>query len=93
MKKLASKLTLLAGALAIACMFTVPVVRAQDDAAAKAKAEKKAKREAEILKKYDKNGNGKLDPDEEAAYKADQEKAKAERKEKKEKKEKKDSGS
>jgi hypothetical protein len=84
MKKLASKLTLLVGVLAIACMFTVPTVRAQDDKE-KAKQEKKAKRDAEILKKYDKNGNGKLDPDEEAAYKADQEKAKAEKK--KEKKE------
>jgi hypothetical protein len=34
------------------------------------------------LKKYDKKANGKLDPDEEAAQKADQEKAK-ERKKKK----------
>ena len=38
-----------------------------------------------MLKKYDKNGNGKLDPDEEAARKADQEKARAEKKAKKEK--------
>jgi hypothetical protein len=86
MKKLTAKITLLASALAIAGLFTAPVLHAQDDAAAKTKAEKKAKRDAEILKKYDKNGNGKLDPDEEAAYKADMEKAKAEKKEKKEKK-------
>jgi hypothetical protein len=32
------------------------------------------------LKKYDKNANGKLDPDEEAAMKADQEKAKRKKK-------------
>jgi hypothetical protein len=91
MKKLTSKITLLASVLAVACMFTTPILRAQgDDAAAKAKAEKKAenkaKRDADNLKKYDKNGNGKLDPDEEAAMKADQEKAKAEKKAKQEKK-------
>ena len=87
MKKLTSKITLLASLLAVACMFTTPVLRAQgDDAAAKAKAEKKAKRDADNLKKYDKNGNGKLDPDEDAAMKADMEKAKAEKKGKEEKK-------
>ena len=80
MKKLSSKLTLLASVLAVACMFTVPAVRAADDAA---KAEKKAKQEAADLKKYDKNGNGKLDPDEIAARDADREKAKAEKKKKK----------
>ena len=80
MKKLSSKITLLASVLAVACMFTVPAVRAADDAA---KAEKKAKRDAENLAKYDKNKNGKLDPDEEAAMKADQEKMKAEKKKKK----------
>jgi hypothetical protein len=84
MKKLSSKLTLLASVLAVACMFTVPTVRAADEKAdAAAKAEKKAKRDAENLKKYDKNGNGKLDPDEEALMKADMEKAKAEKKKKK----------
>ena len=80
MKKLTSKLTLLASVLAVACMFTVPAVRAADDAEKAAK--KKAKQEAD-LKKYDKNGNGKLDPDEEAALKADVEKMKAEKKKKK----------
>jgi len=91
MKKLASKLTLLASILAIACLFTAPVLRAQADDAAKTekadkKADKKAKHEAEMLKKYDKNGNGKLDPDEEAAMKADMAKAKAEKEAKKENK-------
>ena len=80
MKKLTSKLTLLASVLAVACMFTVPAVRAADDAE---KAAKKAKKEAADLKKYDKNGNGKLDPDEIEAMKADQAKMKAEKEAKK----------
>lgn len=82
MKKPASKLILLAGMLAIAGMFTVPAVRAADDDAAKA--EKKKKKAEADLKKYDKNHNGKLDPDEEAALKADLEKQKADKKKKKE---------
>ncbi|MEW6303650.1 MAG: hypothetical protein AB1705_09280 [Verrucomicrobiota bacterium] len=41
-------------------------VQAQD-----AKAEAKKKREEALLKKYDKNGNGKLDPDEKEAQKKD----------------------
>ena len=77
MKKPASKLILIAGMLAIACMLTVPAVHAASD---DAKAEKKKKAD---LKKYDKNANGKLDPDEEAALKADAEKKKAEKKKKK----------
>jgi hypothetical protein len=80
MKKPASKLTLIAGMLAVACMFTVPAVHAADD---DAKAEKKKKKAEADLKKYDKNTNGKLDPDEEAALKADVEKQKAEKKKKK----------
>lgn len=81
MKKLSSKITLLASVLAVAGMFIVPALRAADDDATKAA--KKAKKAAADLKKYDKNGNGKLDPDEEAALKADVEKAKAEKKKKK----------
>jgi hypothetical protein len=79
MKKLSSKVTLLASVLAVAGMFIVPAVRAADDAE---KAAKKAKRDADNLKKYDKNANGKLDADEEATMKADMEKAKAEKKKK-----------
>jgi hypothetical protein len=81
MKNPASKLTLFVGMLALACMFSVPPVRAADDSAATA--EKKKKKAEADLKKYDKNGNGKLDPDEEAARKADVEKAKSEKKKKK----------
>ena len=80
MNKPASKLILIAGLLATACMFTVPTVSAADDE----KAEKKKKKAEADLKKYDKNANGKLDPDEEAALKADVEKQKAEKKKKKE---------
>jgi capsule polysaccharide export protein KpsE/RkpR len=78
MKTPASKLILISGLLATACMFTVPAVHAADD-----KAEKKAKKAQADLKKYDKNANGKLDPDEEAALKADVEKQKSEKKKKK----------
>ncbi len=81
MNKITSKVTLLASALAVAGMFVVPAVHAADDAAAKA--EKKKKKAEADLKKYDKNGNGKLDADEEAALKADVEKAKAEKAKKK----------
>ena len=79
MKKPASKLTLIVGMLAVACMLTIPAVNAADDA----KEEKKKKKAEADLRKYDKNANGKLDPDEEAALKADVEKQKAERKKKK----------
>lgn len=84
MNKFTSKVTLLASVLAVAGLFLAPAARAADEKAdAAAKAEKKAKKDAADLKKYDKNGNGKLDPDEEAALKADAEKAKAEKKKKK----------
>jgi hypothetical protein len=58
-------------------VFAVPAVNAADDAA---KAEKKKKAQEAALKKYDKNKNGKLDPDEMAARKADAEKAKEKKK-------------
>jgi len=79
MKNPASKLTLIAGLLAVACMLTVPAVNAATD---DAKAEKKKKKAEADLRKYDKNANGKLDPDEEAALKADVEKEKSDRKKK-----------
>ena len=40
----------------------------------------RAKHKNDLLKKYDKNGDGKLDKDEKAAAKADHKKAKAQRK-------------
>jgi hypothetical protein len=72
MKKSASKITLILSVLAMAGAFIVPSAMAQDD-----KAAKKAKRDAEMLKKYDANKNGKLDPDEEKKMKDDQAAAKA----------------
>lgn len=67
--------------MAIAGMLTLSAYAAdKDDGTAK-----KSKRDADMVKKYDKNGNGKLDPDEEAAMKADQAKAKSEKKKKKDK--------
>lgn len=65
--------------MAIALTLAVPIGRAAD----KDKDEKKSAKDAELLKKYDKNGNGKLDPDEVAAMKADQAKARAEKERKK----------
>jgi hypothetical protein len=89
MKNLTPKITLIASMLAVAGLFAVPAVRAADEKGdATSKAEKKAKRDAENLAKYDKNKNGKLDEDELAALKADEEKMKAEKKAKKEKKDK-----
>ena len=78
MNKPASRLTLLAGVLATACVLTVPPAHGAND---DGKADKKKKAEAD-LKKYDKNANGKLDPDEEAAMKADAEKQKSGKKRK-----------
>jgi hypothetical protein len=76
----ASKLALFLSALAVSSLFITPVVRAADDPA-DAKAQKaaaqKAKHDAEVLKKYDKNGNGVLDPDEQAAKQANDDKMKA----------------
>jgi hypothetical protein len=79
MKTPASKLILAASLFAVACAFTIPAVQAADDAE---KAARKKKKEEADLRKYDKNGNGKLDPDEEAARQADVKKAKEEKKKK-----------
>ena len=80
MKKLTSKITLIASMLAVACMFTAPALRAAD----MTKEEKQAKKKADDLKKYDKNKNGKIDdgPEKEAMEK-DVAEAKAKKKKKK----------
>lgn len=59
--------------LALAGAFTLPAVRA-DDSAPKDKPVSKS-----ALKKYDKDGDGQLNAEEEAAMKADREKAKEKR--------------
>jgi len=85
MKKPASRIILVVGLFAVACGFAAPALRAADTDAEKA-AKKKQKEEA-ALKKYDKNGNGKLDPDEKAAMEADLKKARDAKQKKKEKEE------
>jgi hypothetical protein len=67
--------------LAFGAVLAASVARA--DEKSDAAAERKAQREAEILKKYDVNHDGKLDDNEKAARKADRDKAKAEREAKK----------
>ena len=81
MKKPASKLVLFLALFAVGAMFALPIVRGADDAE---KAAKKKKKEEADLKKYDKNANGKLDPDEKAALEADVAKAKEAKKKKSE---------
>lgn len=71
MKNTASKLLLAAVLCAFVVALSAPCLRASED--------KKQKALDPEAKKYDRNGNGKLDPDEEAAMRADQAKAKAER--------------
>jgi len=65
------KITLLTLAVAMIAGLSL---RAADDAAPKK--EKAAKPTAEEIKKYDKNGDGKLDKEERAALNADKKKAK-----------------
>jgi hypothetical protein len=73
MKKSVLTWILAAGFLAFVSVRTVAAAGAADERSDK----KKSALDAD-QKKYDKNGNGKLDPDEEAAMKADQAKARAE---------------
>ncbi len=69
--------TTLAALVAVAFVFTPAMTAAEkSDAAAK-----KAKQDQENLEKYDRNRDGKLDDEEKAAMKADQERIAAEKKE------------
>ena len=63
--------------LALSSVLAVPVVRAEEG-------EKETKVSKKTLEKYDTNKDGKLSDEEKAAWQADKEKAKAERKAKKE---------
>lgn len=67
---------LLASLITLATASLVSPVRAEEPAKKEKKVSKK------VLEKYDLNHNGVLEPEEEAAWKADQEKARAERKKK-----------
>ncbi len=77
MKKPSPQLVAVISLFTLVCTMVVPAVRA--DEKSEAAATRKAQREAEVLKKYDANQDGKLDDTEKAAKKADKEKAKAER--------------
>lgn len=66
---------LLAGVVLAVGVVALPALRAAEQRKAGTRQEQ-GTRGDDALKKYDKNGNGKLDPDEEAAMKADQERAK-----------------
>jgi hypothetical protein len=62
----------------LAFAVSAPVVFAAEGG--KHSKEERAKHKADLLKKYDKNGDGKFDKDEKAAAKAGQTKAKGQRK-------------
>lgn len=68
------KITLLVAAIAAITTLSLPAQFARP--ADEAKPKEKAKISAEDLKKYDKNGDGKVDKDERAAMKADKAAAK-----------------
>lgn len=78
MKKLTSKITLIASMLAVACMFTAPAL----SAAEMTKEEKQAKKKAADLKKYDKNGDGQITGAEKEQMDKDVAEAKAKKKKK-----------
>jgi hypothetical protein len=94
MMKHTSKLTFVISALAVAALFAVPAVRADDapvnagaqtDAKAQKAAALQAEKDARALRKYDKNGNGVLDADELALKQANEDRMKGLREAKKKK--------
>jgi hypothetical protein len=76
---LTARFTLLVSALVFASPFTVPLVSGAEKPAG-GKVEANPEVDAETLRKYDRNRNGKLDPDEAAELKADQSRAKEKKK-------------
>lgn len=84
--KTTPRFVLAAAALVIAWVGAAPLLRAAEERKGGPRSEKSDGRgspaDSEALRKYDRNGNGKLDPDEEAAMKADREKAKTEQRKK-----------
>jgi hypothetical protein len=79
MKSRISQRLLLLGAIALVGLWMIPAAHAADDERRKAE----QKKQEDDLKRYDRNGNGKLDPDEEAARRADEAKEKSGRERKK----------
>ncbi len=66
------RIALIAGALALAVLALTATAGAAQEKSGSRKDDKKSTVSAEALQKYDRNGNGKLDPDEEAAMRADE---------------------
>ena len=86
MKIPSQKKLVISSLLAVGVALLVPAVRAADEKSETA-AERKAHREAEMMKKYDANHDGRLDDAEKASKKADKDKARADREAKKREKE------
>jgi hypothetical protein len=84
------KLIVASSLVALGTLLIVPALRASDEKP-DTPAERKAHREAELLRKYDANHDGKLDDTEKSVRKADKEKARAEREAKKHEREEKKS--
>lgn len=81
MKRSTPKLVWFAGACVLAFLVAGPLARAASDKSKSGDGNsEKRKHNDETLQRYDRNANGKLDPDEEAARKADQERAKQQKK-------------
>ena len=72
------KLSVILAAMYLAFALGAPAVLATEEG--KHTKEERAKHKSDLLKKYDKNGDGKLDKHEKAAAKADHKKAKAQHK-------------
>lgn len=86
MKIPSQKKIVVSSLLLIGAALVAPATRAADEKA-DTPAERKAHREAEVMKKYDINHDGRLDESEKATKKADKEKAHAEREARKREKE------
>jgi hypothetical protein len=79
--KCRGKFALFAVALAVAVLGLT--TRAAQDKGGSGKGDKKTGVSAEVLQKYDRNGNGRLDPDEEAAMRAEEARIKRQKDKKK----------
>ena len=84
--KIPSQKKVLVSSLLLLGLALVAPARAADEKS-EAAAERKAHREAEVLKKYDSNHDGRLDDSEKAAKKADKDRIRAEHEAKKREKE------
>lgn len=74
---------MIAGVWFVAVLALATTTRAAQDKGGSGKDDRKSGVSAEVLQKYDRNGNGKLDPDEEAAMRADEARVKRQKDKKK----------